>query len=164
MMKRVFVLLLLCGMAWGQTTKTVAAYECFNTYDSSVHVFAVIDGKLYRKTHPLVVGESLVDCRDDAVATTMEINAPEPEDVPAITIPGQEKRIPVQVLRSMFGIKDKTTDDEFCETYGPGVLDGKDCVKWEEERTTCADKLRILEHDESEPPHYWCRKPQTESK
>lgn len=25
---------------------------------------------------------------------------------------------------------------------------------------SCADKARILEHDESDPPHYWCRKVQ----
>lgn len=27
-------------------------------------------------------------------------------------------------------------------------------------RWTCADKTRILEHDEQEPPKYWCRKVQ----
>jgi hypothetical protein len=25
---------------------------------------------------------------------------------------------------------------------------------------TCADKSRILEHDENSPPKYWCRKVQ----
>jgi hypothetical protein len=36
-----------------------------------------------------------------------------------------------------------------------------DCVKPKTTRklvTTCADKSRILEHDENSPPKYWCRK------
>jgi hypothetical protein len=93
MMKRVFVLLLLCGMAWGQHVKPE---NCF------------LHGPVWQ---------------------CPEIK-PEPEDVPAIY-------------------------------FKPKCKGG--CVApppyW-----TCTDKLRVLEHDESEPPHYYCRKPQTESK
>jgi hypothetical protein len=103
MMKRVFVLLLLCGMAWGQ---------CKHIHDKYVDAYPC---------EPL---------------------KPEPEDVPAIKVP-----IP----------KEKQAT---CGDSGNLAM----CSPAPTERWGCADKLRILEHDESEPPHYYCRKPQTEAK
>jgi hypothetical protein len=37
---------------------------------------------------------------------------------------------------------------------------GSGCVNERPLVTTCADKRRILEHDEQTPPKYWCRKVQ----
>jgi|GEM_PF-5889666 len=34
------------------------------------------------------------------------------------------------------------------------------CVTGPEKHWTCGDKFRVLEHDEYDPPHWWCRKVQ----
>jgi hypothetical protein len=88
-------------------------------------------------------------------------DVPEPEDVPAIWVHVSAER----------GVAECFSHEWYCEVMDrDGHMSGQ--REWELVesngyrlmRASCADKLRILEHDESEPPHYYCRKPQTESK
>jgi hypothetical protein len=162
MMKRVFVLLLLCGMARGQADKShyLAERLCIRNYPNAdcncerkadhflctVHDLTVNSGAAFKVEYPI----SLVN---DLAAWPPE--TAEPEDVPAI------KHVSVATW-------DIAKDGELlgfsqrCALLS-GEMDSNP-VSCKQTRWTCADKLRVLEHDESEPPHYYCRKPQTESK
>ena len=72
---------------------------------------------------------------------------PEPIDVPAIQ---HKRKYPARDNGNV------CNDGDTLMMAGPGVFTQYDHC--EELHWTCADALRVLEHDESTPPHYTCRR------
>ena len=113
---------------------------------------------LEAQMHPI---GKMYDCRTNPADICFDLGTPEPIDVPAIT---------KQVL-SWSGNKNCHSPYPACICKLEGNIitcdHGAKCylVQCEPDDhyvpiTTCADKTRILEHDEQEPPKWWCRKVQ----
>lgn len=109
---------------------------------------------------------NLKPCSKEALQKLQEAEAKLVADQKAVDdarlflgIANAESRIDVPAInKSVVAQFDGDCGFRLCGPSGPTIKKGEAITHGEE--WTCADKSRILEHDEAEPPKYWCRKPQ----
>ena len=173
-MKSLSLILLITGMAWGQTAGPVhSELKVFKSGDRAdgepiLECAELADDHSIKKDsfcclRPLGTDKVTVCYRWDGQGW-QGVEGPSGdadefsgviEDVPAI----QEKLGKHGAPACMFPFMDEGYSLRACEGFDVPPVGLPSTQRW-----TCADKGRILQHDEDTPPKFWCHAPNTGGK